>query len=727
VKPRSSSLIAALLACFGLAGGGAVLAADAGDSGALSCPDPAIGPVLPPAPDRSGAPVVMYARSLDASKTRTAIAEGNVELYRADQYLATEKILYDPVSEVVTIPGKVRYLDQQVWINGEDASYDFLQESGRFERIDYGLTGSSANGHADHAELTGGHTSLLYGLDYTTCPDDRPDWLLSASRLELRHDEGMGVARNAKLMFKGVPILYTPYFTFPIDDRRKSGFLYPSLSNTNDNGVEIGIPWYWNIAPQQDATIEPRYFTDRGFMLSGEYRFLTRHSSGTLDFDYMPDDRDTDESRYHYRLEAGAWPRNRWRTGLLLERVGDDRYFQDFGSSLHQTSLQFLYSSATVSGVGRYWNVEMLADKFQVIDESVQPENEPYRRLPRVAFWLDRPFGPRGLALALQSEVVYFDRDVGVNGARFDLLPSLYWQRYVSWGFITPSLGYRFTSYDLDRQEAPGDDAPSRGTSIVSLDSGLFFDRRNADGSTQTLEPRLFYLYVPFEEQDDLPRFDTAAYTFGFSQLFNTNRFSGADRQGDANQLSLAVSTRNYDSSSGDVQWSLNLGQIVFLEPLEVTLEETPEQMEDLSPFIAEFNWHPFARIGAHTGLQWDWEQDRLDVGSLGVTYASKQGRRASFDYRFRRDRVDQFDLRVLLPVSEAWRVLTRVNYSFEENDLLEFQAGFEYESCCWALRTVLRRYLKNRDGDFRDGIYLELSLKGLASLGTRTLDLFNY
>lgn len=726
MTPRSRTFFAAL---FALAAwpSAARTADDAGTAPALTCPGPAVGPVLPPAPDRSGEPIVVYARTLNASKLRTGIAEGNVELYRADQYLATDRILYDPVGEVVTIPGPLEYRDQQVWIRGEDARYDFLAESGHFTRVQYGLTGSSANGHADRAELEGGRTSVLHALDYTTCPEERPDWEISASRLELRHEDGMGIARNARLTFKGVPILYAPWFTFPIDDRRKTGFLYPNLGNTNDNGIEFGAPFYWNIAPQQDATIEPRYFTSRGSMLSGEYRFLTRFSSGELEFDYMPDDRKTDDSRYHYRLDARAWPLERWRANLVVDRVGDNRYFQDFGSSLYQTSLQFLYSSATVSGVGRYWDLDLLVDTFQVIDESVTSANEPYRRLPRISYRVDRPFGPRGLAFALQSEAVYFERDFGSNGARVDLLPSVYWQHYASWGFIRPSAGYRYTGYDLEDQAEDADDSPSRGTAILSLDSGLYFDRHNRDGSTQTLEPRVFYLYVPYENQDDLPRFDTAEYTFGFSQLFNTNRFTGADRQGDANQLSVAVSTRNYNSTSGDVQWSLSAGQIFYLEPVEVRLAESAGASRDVSPFIAEFNWHPFSRFSASTGAEWDWKRDRLDVGSLGVSYAGESGHRASFDYRFRRDRVDQFDLRVLWPVNATWRVLSRVNYSFEENDLLEIQAGLEYESCCWALRTVVRRYLKNRDGDFRDGIYVELSLKGLASIGTRTLDLFNY
>ena len=258
------------------------------------------------------------------------------------------------------------------------------------------------------------------------------------------------------------------------------------------------------------------------------------------------------------------------------------------------------------------------------------------------------------------------------------------------------------------------------------MDSGLVFDRNNANGSTQTLEPRLYYLYVPYENQDDLPLFDSGEMTFGFSQLFNTNRFSGVDRQGDANQVAMAVSTRNYDSTSGDMRWSVNAGQIFYLQSLRLQLEGKPEFSENLSPFIAEFNWYASSRFNVRTGAQWDWEQSQIDVSSFGVSFNGDQGLRTSFDYRFRRDRVDQFDLRAYWPVNERWRLMSQVNYSFEDKEMLEIQGGFEYESCCWALRTVMRRYLKNRDGDYRNGIYLELKLKGLASVGTRARDLFN-
>jgi LPS-assembly protein len=441
----------------------------------------------------------------------------------------------------------------------------------------------------------------------------------------------------------------------------------------------------------------------------------------------MPDDDQTGEERYHYLLDHRANLPGAWSSQLVVDRVSDDQYFQDFGASLVTTSRQFLRSAGTVRGFGNHWSFEAMVDDFQVIDESVSPTNEPYRRLPRLAFELDQPFGPSGLGLIVDSELTYFDRDVGVIGTRLDTAGHLYWERWASWGFIRPSLGYRYTTYQLDELPADDDTSPDRGTTIASLDGGLFFDRVADNGNTQTLEPRLFYLYVPYEEQEGLPDFDTGKFTFGFSQLFNTNRFTGGDRQGDADQLSVSLTTRTYDADDGNQLWRFSIGQIFYFKDQLVQLGRDPVMSEDLSPFIAEFSLNTFSRFVSTAGLQWDWEEDRLDVASFGISYGGRNGERAAFEYRFRRERVDQFDLRLSWPVSQEWRVLTRVNYSFEDSDMLETQAGIEYESCCWAIRTVYRRYLKNRDGEHRDGIYLDLNLKGLASVGTGGEELFYY
>ena len=339
---------------------------------------------------------------------------------------------------------------------------------------------------------------------------------------------------------------------------------------------------------------------------------------------------------------------------------------------------------------------------------------------------MDRPIGRTNLFFGLNSELVYFDRDIGDTGTRLDLYPNIYWSQYSSWGFIKPSIGVRYTGYNLDSDTVPGnDDSPSRSNLIASLDAGLVFDRTTGKGNMQTLEPRLFYLYVPYENQDDMPVFDTGEFTFGVSQLFNTNRFAGSDRQGDTNQLSLAVTSNHIDGQTGRQLWSLSLGQIFYFEDRRVQLDGRPPAQESTSPFLGEFNWYLTSRFSFVAAMQWDWHQNVVDVGAAGFAYRGKKGERLGFEYRYRRDRVDQFDFRFFWPINERWRVLSRINYSFADKDMLEIQGGLEYESCCWAIRTVLRRYLKNRDGDYRDSIYIELNLKGLASVGNKSQQLF--
>ncbi|MEE4216835.1 MAG: LPS assembly protein LptD, partial [Xanthomonadales bacterium] len=364
-------------------------------------------------------------------------------------------------------------------------------------------------------------------------------------------------------------------------------------------------------------------------------------------------------------------------------------------------------------------------DDFQVIDDAVTEASEPYRRLPRLAFMLDAPLGRSGLGTRLDAEAVYFDRDTGTVGARVDLQPSLVWSTNRPWGFLEASAGYRYTAYDLDLRGIDGDSSPDRGTPILSIDSGTFFERTTSSGNRQTLEPRLFYLYVPFEEQSQLPDFDTGDFTFGFAQLFASNRFTGADRQTDANQLTIAASSRMLDGTTGRELWNLNFGQILYLEAPRVTLDEDTPLNQDTSPFLAEFNWHPLDRIDVRLGIEWSWENRELNVGVVGLGHTARNGSRLSFEYRFRRDRLDQFDVRYLWPINERWRLFSRVNYSLDESELLEGLVGIEYESCCWALRMAARRYLRDRNGGERDALYLELRLKGLGAFGRREPPLF--
>jgi len=692
----------------------------------LACPDPTLAPMVRNLPDRSNAHISVKTRQFDARKMGMAVATDNVELRREDQLLTTELLQYDTQTETITMPGKVNYEDSVMYINGTSAHYSFLEENGSFLDVDYGLVGSSARGTASEVTVESGNHSVLHSLQFTTCPGETPEWLLKAKELELDFEEGTGTVKGGQLRFFDIPFLYLPYLTFPIDDRRKSGFLYPYISTANDNGFEFSIPYYWNIAPNQDATFTPRYFTERGFMLTGEYRFLTPRTTGELDFDYMRDDTKTGDTRFHYRFAHNAQFTRRWSSQFLIDRVSDDQYFQDFSNSLAAASRQYLRSKYGIYGSGRHWQLRTYIDDFQVVDDAVDPLNKPYTRLPRVVFDLDKPLGFEGLGLQMDAELVYFDRKTGVTGARLDIYPRFEWNIETHWGYVRPSAGYRYTGYNLNRQGLPGDESPDRGTEILSFDTGVFFERDSKKGNLQTLEPRLFYLYVPYKNQQGLPDFDTAPFTFGFSQLFHYNRFTGADRQSDANQLTLALTTRSINQVNGRELWSLSFGQILYFENQRVlSVDNTPLLSENSSPFIAEFILRLSNRLNARIATQYDWQNSQFDVAVLGATYTARSGLRLGAEYRYRRGTVDQFDIRYYQPINESWRVLGRVNYSMLDNDLLSAEAGFEYDSCCWGIRFIAKRFLRNREGDHRDAIYVELVLKGLGNFGRRTAPLF--
>ena len=722
-KTRFPILLSALT--MALAGNCYTAFAATGDEALIACPGPTLAPIRNKMPDRESAPISLRTNAFSAGDAETAEARGNVELHRADQLLQTEVLRYNPETETVSMPGKVYYEDSVLHIGGSSATYSFLNEGGRFTDADYGLSGSSAKGTATEVIIESANHSLLRQLRFTTCPGEDPEWILTADELKLDFETGVGTARKAKLEFFDIPILYLPYMTFPIDDRRKSGFLYPFISTANDNGFEFSIPYYWNIAPNHDATLTPRYFTERGAMLTAEYRFMTRRTGGNLNFDYLPSDKKTRDLRYHYRLEHNARLSRRWGSRVVVNRVSDDQYFQDFSNSLAAASRQYLRSRAGITGSGRYWTFSAIADVFQVIDEAVTASNEPYRRLPRLAFYLDRPLGYEGLRMRVDTELVYFDRDAGVTGSRFDIYPRIEWNIGTNWGYMRPSAGYRYTTYGLDWHGQPGETSPDRGTEILSFDSGLFMEKYRDNGMVQTLEPRLFYLYVPYENQDEFPDFDSAPFTFGFSQLFHYNRFTGADRQSDANQLTIALTTRSINQNTGYELWSLSLGQIIYFEDQRVISARSEPLDDSASPFIAEFTLHPTRRLSSRLAAQWDWQNSEIDVAILGITRRSDNGARLGAEYRFRRDSLDQFDIRYYQPINERWRVLGRVTYSIEDSDLLAAEAGFEYDSCCWALRVVAKRFLRNREGDHRDALYVQLVLKGLANIGRRSAPLF--
>ena len=668
-----------------------------------------------------GQPLSIRALNLSAIPDKPIEANASVVVTRGDQRLETESMVYSPDSGLITLPELLVYTDAFIAIEAASAEVNINQSTGTFETVDYRINGAQGSGHADQVELINERQAELRAFDFTTCDPARPDWQLVAKDVVLDLDRSVGTAKNARLMFKGLPLFYLPYFTFPLNDERKSGFLYPRFGVSSSDGLDLSIPWYWNIAPNMDATFTPRWIQDRGAMLGNQFRFLLPTQSGELSLDVLPGDDKTQSDRYFAQVDYRLRPARNWSVGARFRRVSDAQYFLDLGGALDATAIQYMRSSATLRGRGEYWSMRVGADFFQVLDDRIAARNEPYRRLPRVLLEVDRPLSER-VHFEMDNEFVYFDRPEGTTGARVDVWPRLTATHIAPAGFARAQAGVRMTHYALD--DAPIDSA-SRTTPIVSLDGGLIFERQANAETIQTLEPRLFYLYVPSKDQDQLPVFDTSELTFGFAQLFHSNRFSGADRQSGANQLTWALTSRWLNQRSGQSHLDFNVGQALYFEDRTVQLPGRSVEATHRSDFIAEANWSIARQTALKAGLQWDPQADALSVAYASLSHRSDGGWQGALSYRFRDRVLDQLDARVRIPLTGQLNLIGRGVYSIKDDDSLELLAGIEYESCCWAVRLTAREYIRDREVTKQTAVFLELHLKGLGSLGRQPYPLF--
>jgi len=525
-----------------------------------------------------------------------------------------------------------------------------------------------------------------------------------------------------KLRFQGIPVLWAPYLSFPISDARKSGVLVPEIGSTSRSGNEIRVPWYWNIAPNYDATITPRLLTERGVQLQTQFRYLTEIHSGGITAEYLNDDSLVNDSRSYVGVDHRSLFRNRWRNEIEFRQVSDNQYFEDLGGSLSASTtthlnraLRFDHHTDSLSLFGQFQD-------FQTIDDAILPDDEPYRRLPQLlatGLWPDRWLG---MTWRLDGELVNFDRDVGVTGWRLNVAPEVQLPFERPGWFITPAVAVDYTSYDLS-DTLPGQrQDPDRLLPISSIDMGLVLERlMRGYGSRrlQTIEPRLLYVHIPFEDQTDLPVFDTIMPDLNLVQLFRKNRFLGIDRIADTDQLSVGVTSRVLDVATGRELVTATIGQIRYFSTSNVTLPSTPGFSDESSDYIAEMRFLLLDNLNFDLGHQWGTGGSGTTQSQARMQYRPASNKILNLAYRFRRDSLEQGDVSLSWPLTSKWNFVGRYNYSFRDNETLEQFYGLEYESCCWGLRVVSRRFISTRDGTRETTFGLQLVLKGMTSVGT--------
>ncbi len=689
-------------------------------------------------PDDSERGVVfLRADRLEGVSQKSVTAEGRVELRAHGETVLAERLAYDLLRDEIHAEGNVVLRKGIDWILGPELDYRRETQTGSFREPVFHIGEIGSRGDASLLVFNGPDRYLVNDARYTTCVAPREDWYLQTRELDIDMSRQVGTARDATVRFFGAPIFAWPYIEFPLNNERKSGFLVPTAGSSGARGFEFALPYYFNLAPNYDLTVTPRLMTKRGLQIGGQFRYLLGQdlwqNAGEADVQVLPDDRQTNETRY-----ALVW-RHQQQLGIPglgayvdLNKVSDDTYFADLADRIAITSQTTLPREAGITYANGPWTFLARVQSFQTLQDPNAPITPPYNREPQVIGALsETEWG--GLWWSGFGEYARFRSDTLQSGSRAVLYPQVAWKLSTPGWFVAAKTGIHLRQYDLE-PPVTGDARRSLAIPISSLDAGLVFERDWKLFGTDfvhTLEPRAYYVYIPYREQNSLPVFDSAIDDYNFGQLFTENRYLGNDRIGDANQLTVGLTSRLLQPGTGAERLRVAIAQRFYFEDQRVTLNETPRSASSSDILFAVEG--RISDAWAVAGLL----QQNLDSGqnerfNVAVLYTPSPGRVVSASYRYTRQLTDptgasqelkQVDLATEWPVTPQWTLIGRYNYDLANRKLLEGIAGVEYNGDCWVLRAVLHRLATTVD-QTNTSFFIQLELNGLARVGTSPLDL---
>lgn len=675
----------------------------------------------------------------------------------------------------ILMEGNVEFREPGMLILGQSAFIDSENNTNTIESAQYVIHDFGAHGNA---------ASILYNSDtglvaiengeFSRCEPENPFWKLSASSIVLDQAEGRGYATNVSLRVKDVPLFYYPFtMPFPLGEQRSSGLLAPSTGSTRSGGFDFELPYYFNLAPNYDATFSPRIVSDRGVMATTEFRYLADTSMNTLNMSYLGGDKLFDANTADIRGSLSPPTENRWFLGYKHQgtigenwstfvdynAVSDEDYFFDLGNNgLNVFSRSHLNRQGQLNFNSDFLRAGINVQRVQVIDPFINAINinTPYDILPQLHFETDKAL-PLGFSASLRGEFTAFDRSLDEaaltptlinNGAlvtaeRVNLEPEISWAAETPGWFVRANAKYKYAAYSLENQAVATMENPDIGVGIFNVDTGLVFERSLANGSmTQTLEPRIYYLYSEFEDQSMLPLFDTAELNFSFNQLFRDDRFSGGDRIADANQIAAAVTSKILDKN-GKERARASIGQVTYFEDRQVSLRNplinfAPRYspLASTSALIGEFaltlgqNWQ------LDTDVQWNQDTQSADEGSVQLRYQRDNSHIFNLSYRLRNlvdtptfivpggidPRIQQTDLSGVWPLTANWKVLGRWNYDISNARNIDAFAGVEWSNCCATIRLIGREWVDDDElfvpnVEPNQAIFVQFTLNGLGNL----------
>ena len=650
----------------------------------------------------------------------TSSLDGNVIIQQNDTQFNADKASYDRENFLVNAQGNVVFSVSNSEFKSQSIRYNLKDKTGKIKQAEYKVGDIQARGKSEQISLLNANQLRLKSATFTTCPTPTKSWHIASSSILLNNKTQIGSAKNVTFKVKEVPVFYFPWLNFPLNNQRLSGFLTPSLRLQSNAG--FSIPYYLNLAPNYDATLTLSSLKDHGFILDTEFRYLSSNHKGKIDYDFIPEDKSfNDEKRDYFKIDHITTLSEKSQISLIAEEVSDNDYFDDFSTSLEDSSRSSLKRRLEFKYDQEPWFSTVAMEDYQILDVN----EAPYARLPEFRLNYTPKTSPNALKIGAESELVYFEKDNDITGSRANIKLQL----SKKWGnkawFFKPIVSLQHTLYNLNHNDKKSID---RSLPTLTLDSGLFFDRNISGGLffkkdklyTQTLEPRLFYTYTPFKDQSDIPIFDTSLENFSATQqLFSENRFTGKDRIADNNQLTFAVTSRVQDRDSGKELLTASIGQVFNFSDKKVTLPGGTIQTGKRSDLVLELSGRLNDNFRVYSTALLSHEKKHIPSYELRLNYQDEKKRIANIRFRKLDTELKQITVSSALPINDKWSMVASSSHDLNSDRNLETLIGLEYQDCCWKTRLVAKRYLTSDNRTYETPIFLEFELKGLGNIGT--------
>ena len=658
-------------------------------------------------------------------------ATGKAELRQDDTGIFGERIKLNQEFNRIDADGGVRLEQGSDRFFGTRLRFDSANQSGTLDDPTFIIRGGDkpGRGKAERIDFRGRDHYSIWKGSFTSCEPGRNDWSIEGDEIDLDYDTQVGTVRSGRLRFMDTTIAVLPWMDFPLEKGRKSGFLTPGYTQSTRSGLEMMAPFYWNIAPEKDATITPRYLSKRGLQMQGEYRYMDPKYAGLASLEYLPDDKRAGRNRYGMSLYHQETLSPNLFGRLDLNRVSDSRYFVDLFSKVRQTSQATIQREGFLQYNGSNYWMQGRVQRFQTLQDPLAPIVSPYHRVPQIntGVWKNELGGMADFAM--QAEYVRFTHSTLVEGTRISVNPTITMPYLTPGFFFKPKFGMRYATYGLDRTAIGQPERQSVAIPWMTIDSGLVFDRQtNIAGRdfTNTLEPRVFYTRAAYRNQDAIPVFDTGLADFNFANLFSENRFAGGDRFGDANQLTFATTSRLLFPSGQEFLRGTIGQRFSFRDQRVGLLPGTVPSTSGSSDLLASVGARVARDWNFDTTVQYNPRDRRNDRSGMNLRYAPEFAKFVNLGYRYNRDAanpINQVDLSGQWPVAAGWFALGRYNYSFFDGRLLEGVGGLEYNGGCWVLRFMAQR-LQVATQLASTSYFVQLELNDLAQIGSDPFDM---